>query len=560
MQPRLTPAIVVEEDEEGSDHLLFQDDEESSSSSSSASLKPTKDDTVLTMVNQQDNTTKEYVARASNDSTKLVVEQSTQTESCAHSNDVVLHVSAVLPPPYSSSEELELADVVIKEKVIQSYVEGHGVDNACVKVNIDDESPPSNEDFVVQVQDPFQDGEVTETGNEERTLSDQEVVSSQVVQSLLPFINVDIEDNNTDAQPPSSQQSQEPKQAVDSLDTTVVLNEDGGTSMAVTPLPKKLERINLEDNNDINNGDDGGDDDTATQPETPDKDEFTDHYALYDVNGDSLDRVEQGQAKSPSKTKRGGMNKKLSTSPNKDSCNSTCEKDNKHVSVAGHRCRFRCTLCLYAMISLVLMGCIAILGYTLYAVRNDQEPSFFGLDLSAWFRDMIGRGNDDAPFVDAPPTLAPSNNNTNGMEVDPELLAMVRDTIVVATGDSGSVPGIVSLETVLDDPTTRQYSVLAWLANDPSVLNYSGTKILQRYVLGCFFWSLQDVNTDRHVLDTWMTYEDECEFWKTTGSGEFSPSLCNETSGKVDSIHLENIGLSGTISPELALLSNSLGM
>jgi hypothetical protein len=206
------------------------------------------------------------------------------------------------------------------------------------------------------------------------------------------------------------------------------------------------------------------------------------------------------------------------------------------------------------------MGCIAILGYTLYAVKNDQEPSFFGIDLGAWFQDLIGHGNsdDDGKTGGISPASAPSNAAT---DADPELFAMVRDTLVAMATVGQAVPEMLSITEAAGDPSTLQYSVLTWLANDPSILEYSGPKMLQRYVLGCFYWSLQDVNTDKHVLDTWMTYEDECEFWKTTTTGgqEEGTALCDESSGEIVSLHLENVGLMGTLAPELALLSNSLG-
>lgn len=330
---------------------------------------------------------------------------------------------------------------------------------------------------------------------------------------------------------------------------------------------------------DCEDDDDGdeADDDTATQPETPEKDEFLDGD---EEDGKqsvavSLDLVEQGKATSvggSKKSKKSNITKvspqkktkkKKSSSPSGKTTNgkkhersTKKQRQDKTESARRSKCRFRCTLCFCCVLSLFLMGCIATLGYTLYAVKNEQEPSFFGIDLSEWFREMVAKINGEEA-----PTVAPVGS-TSLIDADPNILAMVRDTLLQASNGNGTiVPGMVPLNTVLDDPTTLQYSVLAWLANDPSLSEYSSTKILQRYALGCFYWSLQDVKTDRQVLDTWMTYGDECDFWKTTGGLEAGTitSLCDETSGQVASIHLENVYLSGTLAPELALLSNSLG-
>jgi len=68
-----------------------------------------------------------------------------------------------------------------------------------------------------------------------------------------------------------------------------------------------------------------------------------------------------------------------------------------------------------------------------------------------------------------------------------------------------------------------------------------------------------DPNSDA-VRSTWMGYDDECTEWASTeanSNNNDKKQTCNEN-GQVHSIHLENVGLTGTLAPELALLSDSL--
>ncbi|KAG7367656.1 leucine rich repeat LRR-containing protein [Nitzschia inconspicua] len=299
------------------------------------------------------------------------------------------------------------------------------------------------------------------------------------------------------------------------------------------------------------------DDDTATQPETPEKDEFIDD------DDDPLDPLVKNQHTQENPTIILSLDLLEQGQHQKSSDN---DDDNKATTTTRQQglLSSRWTQCMCILLSLILIGCIALLGYTLYALRNGQEPSFFGIDLVGWFQDKFDKtssGNDKQPQQRPVP------------QADPEILAMVRDTVLLASGlNDGrfAVPEMVSLQTVLDDPTTIQYAVMAWLANDPTILNYPASKILQRYVLGCFYRSLVNNNEydnddeNMHpILKTWMMYQDECEFWDTTGdqSTVGTTLLCDETTGQhVVAIHLENVGLTGTLAPELVLLSNSLEM
>jgi hypothetical protein len=295
--------------------------------------------------------------------------------------------------------------------------------------------------------------------------------------------------------------------------------------------------------NDRETTDDGDD---ATQPETPEKDEFADEaFENDDENGlqlrgspsprkksfhMNLDDAELGTTSKRKSSKTSKQHKPSRTGANKN----------------RNRRRFRCKIAVCCLLSLFLLACIAILGYTLYCVRNDQEPSFFGVDIAAkfqqWFKGEKADGTD-----------------SSDRSADPVLMEMVRDSLLLATGAATGantpVPGMMDINAVMEEPKSIQHSVLVWLANDPFIFDYSASKMLQRYVLGCFYWNLQATEMNKHVLNTWMTYQDECEMWQTTNK---EMTFC-DAQGQVVSIHLENVGLVGTIAPEVALLSNSLG-
>ena len=318
------------------------------------------------------------------------------------------------------------------------------------------------------------------------------------------------------------------------------------------------------------------DSDDATQPETPEK--FDDE----DFQNDDQDGLQLRGSPSPRKKsikvnledvelgKAQNEKKKSKRQPSKSASKKT-KKGNKHSQTKSskhgkskskttkqkkqtprNRRRFRCKIVVCCILSLFLMACIAILGYTLYSVRNDQEPSFFGIDITQKFQEWFNRENNSGSSNDNTSSNTPPKPSHTA---DPELMAMVLESLRSATAAAPLPAGVGDFNVILDQPKSLQYAVVAWLANDPFLFDYSTQKILQRYVLGCFYWSLQDLDMDAKMLDTWMTYEDECFMWHTTNT---DMPFC-DANGNVVSIHLENVGLKGVLAPELALLSNSLG-
>ena len=344
------------------------------------------------------------------------------------------------------------------------------------------------------------------------------------------------------------------------------------------------------------NKDDHDDDDQSTLPESPDNNNNEDEYGF----------VEEGK---PSKSRRSLSKKKKQTGDKKQKSFSSDDDDEDQPSLprfegdkkfepkakdAPRRRRFRCMMCMGSFLAFLLLLGIASLGYTLYAIRNEDKGavSMFtkefwtnaGTKLAFW-----KKNNDDEEAVDdvdfrgtvAPShpythwsntstsTYAPTQLDSNAAPViDSPQMEEIRSIVLSATIEK-SIPGING--TALNDPASMQYDVMQWLSFDALFDTYSEEKILQRYALGCFYESIMmgnneemidtsnDPNSDA-VRSTWMGYGDECTEWASTeanSNNNDKKQTCNEN-GQVHSIHLENVGLTGTLAPELALLSDSL--
>jgi hypothetical protein len=84
---------------------------------------------------------------------------------------------------------------------------------------------------------------------------------------------------------------------------------------------------------------------------------------------------------------------------------------------------------------------------------------------------------------------------------------------------------------------------------DPSLKDYASERIVQRFALGVFFWSLSN-EIVYETIDDWMMYTDECT-WTLKPDNE---PMCDEI-GNVVSIYMEDVSLYGTLAPELGLLT-----
>jgi hypothetical protein len=217
--------------------------------------------------------------------------------------------------------------------------------------------------------------------------------------------------------------------------------------------------------------------------------------------------------------------------------------------------RFHRFMMFAACMGCVVLGAIAVLSYSLYKMRN-QDGSEAQKTASVWYRDDFQEGPpSDAPVSKAPVTSAPvTSAPVSDAPVAPpvELVGATNLEVVEASileQTSSFYTGVASLT---GDPSSQHYKVLAWLADDPSVMTYSPAKTLQRYALGVVYWSLlgEESTAVEAGSDIWMTYTDECE-WPITSK---SSTLCDENS-MVESMQLEEWNLSGSLASEIGLLT-----
>jgi hypothetical protein len=418
-------------------------------------------------------------------------------------------------------------------------------------------------------------------------------------------------------------------------------------------------------------------------------DDVEEYYNDADGDGDAdnadKEEINNNEVAAKMKKRRKKKKRNINTSidsdvrvlPLGDASNKKKLKKKKKPS-SGRRRRFKCIMCMGCSLVLFLLFGIALLGYTLYAVRNEKDDALSLFDKQFWidahndshpifhktfwkqagqkllfwkeFDNEINDSNSNITGSDnnetmlsqenEPITSRNDNNNNNNnstadaatiplsKEVTDELLReKIRSMILTALSQyqrSSSLynrpGGNYNAELILQDTTSLQYSIIEWLVNDPNIDNYSNSKIIQRYALGCFYQNLANNNdgddiTNDDVKSTWMSYGDECVTWASTDSmdvnnmndnrssngmctssntrigntgigidttnGEnvdggidlvdgkitrqvdsiidYNTDITTEDGGNIVSIHLENVGLNGTLVPELVLLSDSLG-
>jgi len=311
-------------------------------------------------------------------------------------------------------------------------------------------------------------------------------------------------------------------------------------------------------------------DEETTLPESPEEDKNgEDDYGFTD-DDDQLELAEQG-------------NRLLQNKPSLNESHDDFMDEKSGEQTPRRSRRLKCILCAGCTLAFVLLLGIAALGYTLYAIRNEDEGalSLFtkefwenaGDKIAFWKKDNDSMEYQPATYV--PTSVTSSFSSTATFEPTEEFSA----TKEPITPEMDKVLSIVQPQsntntTAFEDSSSVQYSVAEWLSMDPALENYSEQQIVQRYALGVFYQGIlgsddEDENSEQrrklagesknaqNVRDSWMTYGEECTSWSNTETKANQKGPCNED-GTIRSIHLENAGLVGTLAPELALLSDTL--
>ena len=161
------------------------------------------------------------------------------------------------------------------------------------------------------------------------------------------------------------------------------------------------------------------------------------------------------------------------------------------------------------------------------------------------------------PDISVPPAVPPTSRPTSspilpGQTQMPTRLPTTAPTEskIVALRDF-LVSVFPSLQESFVGVLSPQYLSLEWVSNNRDLDLFSDEKIIQRFVLSTVYFSMDGDRWRNNAW--WLTDEDECS-WHTSTT---SRPPCDET-GAIVNLHLDLNDVSGTIPPELALLSNSL--
>lgn len=252
--------------------------------------------------------------------------------------------------------------------------------------------------------------------------------------------------------------------------------------------------------------------------------------------------------------------------------------------------RKRRTLGMVAVVLVLAAGTAVGLG-VYFGTKSENGPSAFNGGIAIMPVNRITRPPTNAPdspsptisdsVTDAPvtaPVDADTPNNKNGNRATPapvEATSTPEETsapVPTAPPEPTNAPITLSpaaspllqfISTValqggaeFQNSTSYQSQSLAWLENNINLATYSDAQKIQRYALGCIYFSTYEVlNLVRPVkaptwtvTTGWMTDDAECTWW----------SISCDANGNVASIALNQNDLSGRFPEEVTLLASTL--
>jgi hypothetical protein len=175
-------------------------------------------------------------------------------------------------------------------------------------------------------------------------------------------------------------------------------------------------------------------------------------------------------------------------------------------------------------------------------------------------------------IIDSPPTIEP---NTTAATTGNATLPGSGSGNVVNTIDDAEqskvaddlrfVIGSFSPESEpsLQDPESAQSKAFTWVTQDPNYWDYGVFTIVQRWTLAVLYYSTNGPTWKTELLpkvyaegkSPWLSYSDEC-LWESSNEG--NQGIVCDSENNYFAIHLREIGVTGSLPPELGLLSDHL--
>ena len=157
------------------------------------------------------------------------------------------------------------------------------------------------------------------------------------------------------------------------------------------------------------------------------------------------------------------------------------------------------------------------------------------------------------------PTVEPTPNPTKHpssdipIPVSAQRFPTIRPTIFPTPSDLFDFLGENSFDggEALNQTSSPQYMAYSWLGDSEGTSEYSKEQLLQRYSMATLYYA---TNGDKWLNNiSWMSDATECTWFGKTGSKE----RCNKK-GELVNLELDLNNLSGSLPPELGLLSSAL--
>lgn len=143
-----------------------------------------------------------------------------------------------------------------------------------------------------------------------------------------------------------------------------------------------------------------------------------------------------------------------------------------------------------------------------------------------------------------------SDETTATLPPTPQPTTEVHGSLSEFLAEYASFDGGVALV----DQETPQYQAVKWLANNAHLDDYTDKEKIQRYALAALYFSTKGNNWT--VNENWLDDGAACGRWLQADN----EALPCTSEGDVNELFLVNNNLQGSIPPELALLSGSIGM